>query len=71
MSVSSEQLYIEGAVIHQEGYSAGYSGRVQVGDGPYPMDIWMGEVWHDGFREGELERLSLSEPSLFSTMQQA
>lgn len=68
MSESEQPLYIEGGVIYQEGYSAGYSGKKDISGNPYPATIWMGEVWLEGYREGEFARLSLSEPSLATTM---
>ncbi|WP_300500490.1 hypothetical protein [Marinobacter sp.] len=58
-----EPLYIEGGVIHQEGYACGYRGLNQDYN-PYPDGIWMSEVWNEGWRSGDLERRALSEPIL-------
>lgn len=57
-----------GPVIRREGYEAGAEGFVGLDDSPYPANLWSGELWLEGYIDGAMDRNSLKEPDLSSTM---
>lgn len=69
MSLKKEPCYdTDGGAIWNAGYRMGKSDEADVKANPYPPTHWAGEVWAEGFCEGGLDRLALSEPGLGSNL---
>jgi hypothetical protein len=65
MSATSELDYcVDGPGIFSAGRKFGFDGTGSSADNPYSADEWPGGVWLDGYRDGELDRLSLAKPLL-------